>query len=78
MVESEGNAPGSEFSNQQLNFNFPRHSFGKTKIVHRLFQSKWFQQWLLLHYDQSRDLAFCLTYVQAMHEEWEDEGVNLE
>ena len=73
MVENLGNAPGCESSNQPLDIIFPKRPFGKTKIIYRLFQSKWFQQWRWLHYDQSRILAFCYTCPGS--EEWENETV---
>lgn len=43
-----------------VDFAFLRRSFGKTKVVHRCFQSAWFKQWQWLHYDSSQDLAHCL------------------
>ena len=51
---------------QPLSFSFPKREFGKTIIVKRSFQSQWFIKWQWLHYDQSRDLAFCHTCVMAV------------
>ena len=47
-------------------YNFPKRSFGKTKVVHRAFQQSWFGKWKWLHYDSSKDLCFCHTYVSAL------------
>ena len=52
-------------ANQPLQFDFPKREFGKTKIVKRAFQAQWFGKWRWLHYDCSRDLAFCHTCVTA-------------
>ena len=30
------------------------------------FQSQWFSKWQWLHYDQSRDMAFCHTCIMAV------------
>ena len=51
---------------QPLSFSFPKREFGKTIIVKRSFQSQWFIKWQWLHYDQSRDLAFCHMCVMAV------------
>jgi len=57
----------SEKPNQPLDFAFPKRQFGKTKLhVNRSFQAQWFQTFRWLHYDQSRDLAFCHTCVSAV------------
>lgn len=45
---------------------FPKREFGKTIIVKRSFQSQWFSKWQWLHYDESRDLAFCHTCIKAV------------
>ena len=52
-------------ANQPLQFDFPKREFGKTKMVKRAFQAQWFGKWRWLHYDCSRDLAFCHTCVTA-------------
>ena len=46
---------------QPRSFNFPTRSFGKTKVVSRLFQSKWFDKYKWLHYDEAKDTAYCYT-----------------
>ena len=56
----------AERPNQPMKFNFPKRQFGKTKIVNRSFQSQWFQKWRWLHYDESRDLAYCHICVVAI------------
>ena len=56
----------SEKPNQPLDFAFPKRQFGKTKIINCSFQAQWFQKFRWLHYDQSRDLAFCHTCVSAV------------
>ena len=55
-----------ERPNQPMHFKFPKRPFGKTKVVNRSFQNQWFEKWRWLHYDESRDLAFCHTCVVAM------------
>ncbi|XP_052253227.1 zinc finger MYM-type protein 1-like [Dreissena polymorpha] len=45
--------------NQPRNFAFPKRTFGKKKPEQRSFQSCWFDSFTWLHYDESRDLAFC-------------------
>ena len=52
--------------NQPRRFSFPKQQYGKTKVVHRAFQPQWFEKWKWLHYDESRDLAFCHTCLIAM------------
>ena len=32
---------GADKPNQPLQFDFPKHEFGKTRIVNRVFQSQW-------------------------------------
>ena len=45
--------------NQPLtSFQFPKRSFGKTKIVERSCQSSWFSRWSFLHYDEGKDALF--------------------
>ena len=51
---------------QPLQYIFPKRDFGKSKIVKRAFQAKWFGKWRWLHYDRSRDLAFCHTCITAV------------
>jgi len=45
--------------NQPANFKFPKHHFGKTKLVSHSFQPQWFQKWKWLQYDEARDLVLC-------------------
>ena len=45
---------------------FPRRPFGKTKVVHRSFQSVWFNQWKWLHYDASNDRIYCFICLKAI------------
>ena len=61
MLPNVGEAP-----NQPLDFAFPKHDFGKTKVVRRAFQAQWFTKWPWLHYDSGQDLAFCYTCVTAV------------
>ena len=50
---------------QPRSFNFPSKPFGKTKVVHRSFQSKWFDKYTWLHYDETVDAAYCHTCRKA-------------
>ena len=52
---------------QPLNFEFPKHSFGKKNAVERSFQHTWFAQWPFLHYDEAKDAAFCHTCLMGFH-----------
>ena len=49
-----------------MNFKFPKHHFGKTKVVNRSFQYQWFEKWCWIHYDESHDLAFFHTHIMVM------------
>ena len=50
-------------------YNFPSRPFGKTKVVHRSFQGKWFDdKYTWLHYDDGTDSAYCFTCKTA-HEQ---------
>ena len=40
---------------------FPKRSFGRTKVVERSCQSSWFSRWPFLHYDEGKDALFCHT-----------------
>ena len=56
-----------ESANQPASsYNFPKRSFGKTKVVYRAFQRSWFNKWKWLHYDSNKDLCFCHTCVFAL------------
>ena len=35
----------SDHANQPSGYNFPKRSFGKTKVVHHAFQQSWFGKW---------------------------------
>ena len=52
--------------NQPRRHQFPKRSFGKKNVVYRSFQPAWFDRWKWLHYDSSRDLAFCFTCIKAI------------
>ena len=52
--------------NQPRCYSFPKRSFGKKSVVYRSFQAAWFDRWRWLHYDCSRDLAFCFTCIKAI------------
>ena len=52
--------------NQPRHFNFPKRHFGKKNVVYRSFQAAWFDRWQWLHYDCSRDVAFCFTCIKAI------------
>ena len=56
----------SEKPNQLLDFAFPKHQFGKTKVINCSFQAQWFQEFRWLHYDQFHNLAFCHNRVHAV------------
>ena len=45
--------------NQPKTFKFPQCSFGQKNPVKRSFQSLWFTNRTLLHYDEANDLAYC-------------------
>ena len=53
---------------QSTTFSFPKGSFEGTKVTMRLFQAFWFHKWPYLHYDETRDLAFCRTCVMGFKE----------
>ena len=51
---------------QPRRYQFPKRSFGKKSVIYRSFQPAWFDRWKWLHYDSSRDLAFCFTCIKAI------------
>ena len=53
---------------QPLEFAFPKRPFVKAKVVYRSFQKSWFKEWPFLHYDESKDVAFCHTCATAVKE----------
>ena len=59
----------SSFSvpNQPVDCTFLRREFGKNKITYRSFQRQWFKQWRWLHYDNTRDVAYCHYCVSAIN-----------
>ena len=62
-----GNLPDvGDKPHQPLSFSFPKRDYGKSIVVKRSFQSQWFSKWQWLHYDQSRDMAFCHTCIMAV------------
>lgn len=50
---------------QPRSFTFPSRSFGKKTVVSRSFQSKWFDKYKWLHYDEAMDAAYCYTCRKA-------------
>ena len=50
-----------EVPDQPERHSFPKCSFGKSKVVHCAFKGSWFLKWQWLHYDSSKDVAFCHT-----------------
>ena len=55
-----------EMPYQPVRHSFPKCRFGKTKVSSCAFQRLWFVKWKWLHYNSSRDLAFCYTCVSAI------------
>ena len=53
-VPEIGNRP-----NQPENIIFPKREFGKKSVSKYAFQKSWFVQHPWIHYDESRDPAFC-------------------
>ena len=51
---------------QPRSFHFPRRSFGSKKVVKRGFSASWFDSHTWLHYDESKDLAFCYLCMKAV------------
>ena len=39
--------------------SFPKHSFGKKRVVENAFKAVWFNKWNWLHYNEAADAAFC-------------------
>ena len=58
-----GDTPNQPLS---FSFSFPKREYGRSIIVKCSFQSQWFSKWQWLHYDQSRDMAFCHTCMMAV------------
>ncbi|XP_053374024.1 zinc finger MYM-type protein 1-like [Mercenaria mercenaria] len=57
-----------EKANQPGNFAFPKRSFGKKNPELRSFNPQWFSVFPWIHYDESKDLAFCFICMSAMKE----------
>ena len=55
-----------EQAHQPRTFSYPKRAFGKTKVVHRSFQPRWFDQWKWIHYDETLDAAFCHPCILAI------------
>ena len=51
---------------QPRSFRFPRRSFGSKTVVKRGFKASWFDNHTWLHYDESKDLAFCFLCMKAV------------
>ena len=51
--------------NQPKSFPFPKRKFGKSSVVYRSFQAKWFQRWSWLHYLEANDSVICFTCSRA-------------
>ena len=47
--------------NQPRTFRFPCREFGKTAIVRRSFQSKWFDSFTWFDYDENKNVVYCHT-----------------
>jgi len=51
--------------NQPRDIEFPKRTFGKD-VKQRSFQPDWFNSFKWLHYDQTKDTAFCFTCIRAL------------
>ena len=51
---------------QPRSFHFPRHLFGNKNVVKRGFNASWFDSHTWLHYDESKDLAFCFLSMKVV------------
>ena len=51
--------------NQPRDFEFPKNTFGRDP-KQRSFQPDWFNNFKWIHYDETKDAAFCFTCVQAL------------
>ncbi|KAL5005694.1 hypothetical protein ScPMuIL_016852 [Solemya velum] len=67
----------SSRSNQPRVFIFPKRSFGQKNPVQRSVHAAWFGNRTWLHYDESRDLAFChLSMSLALRGDGDETDVN--
>ena len=46
----------------------PKRSFGNKTVVRRSFQPSWYDSFSRLHYDESRDVAYCYVCMRASKE----------
>ena len=46
-------------------FKFTQREFGCKMKIKRAFQATWFKKWRWLHYDESKDVAFCHLCLKA-------------
>ena len=60
-MASQSDSPREKGPHQPRSLNFPSRQFGKTKVVSHSFQSKWFDKYKWLHYDEAQDAAYCYT-----------------
>ena len=42
-----------------MGLTFPKRSFEKNPVL-RSFQAAWFKTWPFLHYDEGKDLSYCV------------------
>ena len=47
---------------------FKPRPFGKKKVVLRSFQPSWCQKWSWIHYQETKDLAFCHICIRGFKE----------
>jgi len=50
-----------ESSTQHIHFNFPKRSFGETKVVYLVFQPLWFSRWKWLSCNSAQDVCVLLS-----------------
>ena len=64
VLDSMANRSASvvEGPHQPQTYNFPSRPFQKMEVVqHHSIQSKWFNKYMWLHYDEGKDSAYCFT-----------------
>ena len=52
-------------THQPKSHNFPKRKFGQKSVVHRSFQSSWFDRWNWLHYCEAKDVVYCFVCLRA-------------
>jgi len=57
-----------QLTRTNLVLTFPKRSFGNKTVVRRSFQPSWFDSFSWLHYDESRDVAYCYVCMRASKE----------